>query len=97
VGETSTLTKEDEQIAGKQATSEVTGPDGDTTEVMDGPSAAENATDATPGMGKKEKRKSVSGVPEHKIKKLNKKKSMITLNLECKPGDFYWARLKGYP
>ena len=38
-----------------------------------------------------------SGVPEHKMKKLNKKKSMVSLNLECKPGEFYWARLKGYP
>ncbi|KAK0257495.1 hypothetical protein LTS09_007542 [Friedmanniomyces endolithicus] len=95
--EISTITKEDEEIAGEQATTEVTAPDGDTTEVLDGPSAIENATDATPGTGRKEKRKSVSGVPEHKIKKLNKKKSMPTLNLDCKPGEFYWARLKGYP
>ncbi|KAK0345603.1 hypothetical protein LTR33_003292 [Friedmanniomyces endolithicus] len=95
--EISTITKEDEEIAGEQATTEVTAPDGDTTEVLDGPSAVENATDATPGTGRKEKRKSVSGVPEHKIKKLNKKKSMPTLNLDCKPGEFYWARLKGYP
>lgn len=36
-------------------------------------------------------------MPEHKGKKLNKKKSMPTLHLECQPGDFYWARLKGYP
>ncbi|KAK4499603.1 hypothetical protein PRZ48_010121 [Zasmidium cellare] len=53
--------------------------------------------DATPGGGKDKKRKSIGGVPEHKSKKLNKKKSMPTLHLECKPGDFYWARLKGYP
>ncbi|KAK5695185.1 hypothetical protein LTR97_008691 [Elasticomyces elasticus] len=95
--ETSTITKEDEEIAGEQATTEVNAPDGDTTEVMDGPSAVDNAADATPGTGKKEKRKSISGVPEHKSKKLNKKKSMVSLNLECKPGEFYWARLKGYP
>ncbi len=95
--EISTITKGDEEIAGEQATTEVTAPDGDTTEVLDGPLAVENATDATPGTGRKEKRKSVSGVPEHKIKKLNKKKSMPTLNLDCKPGEFYWARLKGYP
>ncbi|KAK1818533.1 hypothetical protein LTR12_007092 [Friedmanniomyces endolithicus] len=95
--EISTITKEDKEIAGEQATTEVNAPDGDTTEVLDGPSAVENAIDATPGTGRKEKRKSVSGVPEHKIKKLNKKKSMPTLNLDCKPGEFYWARLKGYP
>ncbi|KAF2164394.1 hypothetical protein M409DRAFT_25272 [Zasmidium cellare ATCC 36951] len=53
--------------------------------------------DATPGGSKDKKRKSIGGVPEHKAKKLNKKKSMPTLHLECKPGDFYWARLKGYP
>lgn len=29
--------------------------------------------------------------------KLSKKKSMATLQLEAKPGDYYWARLKGYP
>lgn len=96
-GETTTVTKEDEEIAGKQATTEVNAPDGDTTEVADGPSTLESATDATPTTGKKEKRKSLSGVPEHKTKKLNKKKSMPSLHLECKPGEFYWARLKGYP
>ncbi|TKA83898.1 hypothetical protein B0A55_00097 [Friedmanniomyces simplex] len=96
-GETTTITKQDEEIAGEQATTEVNAPDGDTTEVLDGPSGVENATDATPGTGRKEKRKSVSGVPEHKMKKLNKKKSMPSLNLDCKPGEFYWARLKGYP
>lgn len=91
-GET-TVTKENEEIAGKQATTEVTAPDGDTTEVAEGT----GASDATPASGKKEKRKSTGGVPEHKSKKLNKKKSMIKLNLDCKPGEFYWARLKGYP
>ncbi|EMC94945.1 hypothetical protein BAUCODRAFT_123441 [Baudoinia panamericana UAMH 10762] len=93
----STVTKEDEETAGKQATTEVNAPDGDTTEVLDGPSAVASATDATPASGKKEKRKSSAGVPEHKVKKLNKKKSMPSLQLECKPGQLYWARLKGYP
>ncbi|KAK5124281.1 hypothetical protein LTR85_001984 [Meristemomyces frigidus] len=88
-----TVTKEDEEIAGKQATTEVTAPDGDTTEVAEGT----GASDSTPASGKKEKRKSTGGIPEHKSKKLNKKKSMINLNLDCKPGEFYWARLKGYP
>ncbi|KAK4550392.1 hypothetical protein LTR36_003359 [Oleoguttula mirabilis] len=88
-----TVTKEDEEIAGKQATTEVTAPDGDTTEVVDGT----GASDSTPASGKKEKRKSTGGIPEHKMKKLNKKKSMLKLQLDCKPGEFYWARLKGYP
>lgn len=45
---------------------------------------------------KSAKRKSSAGVPEHKTKKLNKKKSTLTLNLDAKPGDYYWARVKGY-
>ena len=104
-GEASEIPKEDEEIAGKQATTEVTAPTGvETTEVAEAPSAAvaedegDGEAQATPASGsKKEKRKSVGGVPEHKNKKLNKKKSMPTLHLECKPGEFYWARLKGYP
>jgi hypothetical protein len=44
------------------------------------------------------KRKSSTGVPEHKGKKLNKKKSMPKLtNLDAAPGDYFLARLKGYP
>lgn len=56
--------------------------------------SAEPASDGTP---KDKKKKPVGGVPEHKNKKLGKKKSMPTLRLECKPGEYYWARLKGYP
>ena len=92
------ITKEDEETAGKPATTEVTAPDGEKpAEVAEGPS--EPAADATPTTnGKTNKRKSVGGgVPEHKGKKLNKKKSMPNLQLDCKPGDYYWARLKGYP
>lgn len=91
------IAKEDEETAGKPATTEATAPDGEKpAEVAEGPS--EPAADATPTTnGKEKKRKSVGGVPEHKGKKLNKKKSMPSLQLECKPGDYYWARLKGYP
>lgn len=91
------IAKEDEETAGKPATTEATAPDGEQpAEVAEGPS--EPAADATPSTnGKDKKRKSVSGVPEHKGKKLNKKKSMPNLQLDCKPGDYYWARLKGYP
>lgn len=50
------------------------------------------------GAGKKnQKRKSLAGVPEHKTKKLNRKKSVATLHLDVKPGQLWWARLKGYP
>ena len=97
-GDTSSIPKEDEEMAGKQATTEVTAPDGDTTEVAEAPSAAVGDAQPTPASSsKKEKRKSVGAVPEHKNKKLNKKKSMPTLRLECQPGELYWARLKGYP
>lgn len=57
--------------------------------------ASPSAT-ATPASGKA-KRKSTSGVPEHKSKKLNKKKSMPNLNLDAQPGDFYWARWRNGP
>lgn len=95
------IPKEDEDAAGPQATTEVTAPDGNgTTEVAEAPSSAPAANgDATPASSsKKEKRKSVgSAVPEHKSKKVNKKKSMPVLNLTCEPGQMFWARLKGYP
>lgn len=57
-------------------------------------------TNGTPASTKKSggsKKKSTS-VPEHKSKKLNKKKSKATLtNLDARPGEYYFARLKGYP
>ena len=99
-GNVTEIPKEDEEAAGKQATTEVNAPDGEgTAEVAEAPSAvaAEADVDATPAGGKKEKRKSTGGVPEHKGKKLNKKKSMPTLHLDCQPGELYWARLKGHP
>ena len=44
------------------------------------------------------KRKTTSGVPEHKGKKLNKKKSISKItHLDAKPGEYYFARLKSYP
>jgi hypothetical protein len=44
-----------------------------------------------------EKRKSTS-VPEHKGKKLNKKKSAAKItHLDAQPGEHYFARLKSYP
>ncbi|KAH0559452.1 hypothetical protein GP486_004033 [Trichoglossum hirsutum] len=53
-------------------------------------------TNGAPGSNKKVKRKSV-GVPEHKTK-LNKKKSMAAMvDYDCQPGEYYFARMKGFP
>ena len=43
-------------------------------------------------------KKKSSGVPEHKTKKLNKKKSKQAItHLDAKPGEYYLARMKGHP
>lgn len=56
-----------------------------------------NGATATP-KANNGKRKSTGGVPEHKNKKLNKKKSMPKLtHLDAEPGDYFFARLKSYP
>lgn len=87
-------TADDVETAGPQATTEVNPPDGEGNAEAD---TTTTGVDATPTAGKNGKRKSSSGVPEHKTKKLNKKKSSAQLNLGAQPGDYYWARLKGYP
>jgi hypothetical protein len=63
---------------------------------------AEMKGEAAPATSSKKqangKRKSTGGVPEHKSKKLNKKKSMQKItHLDAQPGDYYFARLKSYP
>lgn len=50
----------------------------------------------TPSQSKKPKRKSSAGVPEHRAKKVTKKKSQ-KFHVDAKPGDYYLARIKGYP
>jgi PWWP domain len=53
---------------------------------------------APPAKANNGKRKSTGGVPEHKNKKLNKKKSMSKMtHLDAQPGDYFYARLKSYP
>ena len=42
-------------------------------------------------------KKRSSGVPEHKSKKLNRKKSKAQLNLTAQGGDYFLARMKGHP
>ncbi|KAL2410816.1 hypothetical protein ABEF95_001954 [Exophiala dermatitidis] len=62
--------------------------------------AAQPETNGTPADKKtpSSRRKSSGGVPEHKGKKLNKKKSVAKItHLDAKPGEYYFARLKSYP
>ena len=70
---------------------------------VDGKEAAvvPNGTTVTPTSKKAtsngSSKKKSSGVPEHKTKKLNRKKSKMELHLHCKPGELYLARMKGHP
>jgi hypothetical protein len=58
----------------------------------------QTAQAATPNTSSKnKKRKSTSGVPEHKSKKLSRKKSMPNLHLDVQPGQYWFARMKGHP
>lgn len=57
-----------------------------------------NEANGTPAKRGSNGRKKSGGVPEHKSKKLNKKKSMPKMtHLDAKPGEYYFARLKSYP
>ncbi|KAI9689678.1 MAG: hypothetical protein M1820_010107 [Bogoriella megaspora] len=73
--------------------------DDETVEPQDKAGEDTTATTATPASSsKKEKRKSSGGVPEHKTNKnLKKKKSTQQLNLGIEPGEYWFARMKGYP
>lgn len=60
------------------------------------PAAEAGETNGTPAA--KPKRKSSTGVPEHRSKTLKKKQSKAKItNLDAKPGDYYLARLRSYP
>lgn len=56
-------------------------------------------SNGTPASKKSSKRKSSSAIPEHKTKKLNRKKSTkdLQLHLDVEPGQYWFARMKGYP
>jgi len=56
---------------------------------------APTGDEASSTVKKDSKRRASTGTPAKQ--KLNKKKSMVTLQLDAKPGDYFWARLKGYP
>lgn len=66
-----------------------------------GSSPAVAPTNGTPAISKKAKngssKKKGSIIPEHKSKKLNKKKSKPLTNLDAQPGEYYFARMKGHP
>lgn len=48
--------------------------------------------------GKSKSRRKSGGIPEHKNKKLNKKASKAKItHTDAQPGDYFYARLKGYP
>ncbi|KAI9806817.1 MAG: hypothetical protein M1833_002474 [Piccolia ochrophora] len=65
------------------------------TETVQEPIASPGAN-GTPAASKKTKRKSGAGVPEHKQKKLGKKKSQKLTHTDAQPGDYFFARLKGH-
>ena len=46
--------------------------------------------------GSSSTKKKSSVIPEHKSKKLNRKKSKPALRLDARPGEMYLARLKGH-
>ncbi|KAI9792575.1 MAG: hypothetical protein M1816_002095 [Peltula sp. TS41687] len=105
VADSSDKMDEDHQTGGENAEDE-TGMtnDGEESRVQetadDGAPKAANAganTTRTRSQPKKSKRKSTSGVPEHKARKLNKKKSSLITHTDAKPGDYYLARMKGHP
>ncbi|KAI1488165.1 hypothetical protein F5X96DRAFT_105181 [Biscogniauxia mediterranea] len=60
---------------------------------------AVEAEETSPGADKSKARRKSSGAPDHaKGKKLNKKASKAKiLHLDAKPGDHYFAKLKGFP
>lgn len=89
------MTDADPAVAGAQATTDATAPDGNPAEAEPTSTYAGPTAAATPASAKG-KRKSTGGVPEHKGKKLNRKKSMVNLITDAKPGDYYFAKFKGY-
>ncbi|KAF2403731.1 hypothetical protein EJ06DRAFT_290840 [Trichodelitschia bisporula] len=58
---------------------------------------AANGTPATPKNKKSGKRKSAAPGTDSKAKKLNRKQSMIKLHLDAKPGQYWYAHMKGFP
>ena len=81
--------------------SETAGEAAEAAEVATSPAAAP-VTNGNPAVSKRASvggsaKKKSSAVPEHKSKKLNKKKSKPLTNLNAQPGEYYIARMKGHP
>ncbi|EEP76678.1 conserved hypothetical protein [Uncinocarpus reesii 1704] len=56
-----------------------------------------SAVNGTPASTKNSTKRRSTGIPEHRSKKLNKKKSMPRItHLDAQPGEYYFARLKSY-
>lgn len=61
-------------------------------------SAPDAAPETNGASAAKPKRKSSTGIPEHRTKSLKKKQSKAKMtNLDAQPGDYYLARLRSYP
>ncbi|KAI9893657.1 MAG: hypothetical protein M1814_005872 [Vezdaea aestivalis] len=58
--------------------------------------ASPSPPNGTPATTKKETKRKSIGVPEHKTKKLQKKKSQVQLNTNAQAGEYYLIKLKGY-
>ncbi|KAI9886823.1 MAG: hypothetical protein M1823_001395 [Watsoniomyces obsoletus] len=58
---------------------------------------AGNTPNGSSARSKKGKRKSSIGIPEHRSRKLTKKKAATQTHIDAKPGDQFLGRLKGYP
>lgn len=71
-----------------------------TMESTENTAADAGGTVATPTSNKKavngSSKKKSAAVPEHKSKKLNKKKSKANLHLDAVPGELFLARMKGH-
>jgi hypothetical protein len=89
---TTSTAKEDTEMKDASSPVEAASAANDTAVAVTNGTPSASAKKASNGSARK---KSV-GVPEHRSKKLNRKKSKPTLHLNCTPGELYLARLKGH-
>ncbi|KAI9845836.1 MAG: hypothetical protein M1837_004516 [Sclerophora amabilis] len=94
-GDTETSDKKPDLPNADEASAEGGGEDAAALETSTA-AAVEPTSNGTPASSKKNKRKSSTGVPEHKTKKLGKKKSQVFTHINAQPGEYYFARLKGH-
>ena len=87
---------------GEQGNAEASESAADVQAKDDAPASSTPAINGTPANNKRasvggSSKKRSSGIPEHKSKKVNKKKSRPMTNLEAKAGEYFFARMKGHP